>query len=166
RGALQVAPRGRPRLRRRAAHRRRGHPGDPKDVARMGDEIRAAVERAREGNLAAGAAKLGSQHKLFVRDRLALLLDEGSFVEDALLANAAADDLPADGVVTGVGRVDGRPVAVMANDTTVKAGSWGARTAEKIVRVTEDALAHEVPVCGLVDSSVARAPDKVEVVPG
>ncbi len=56
------------------------------------------------------AEKLAAQGKLFVRDRLALLLDEGSFVEDGLLANAAADDLPADGVVTGVGRVDGRPV--------------------------------------------------------
>jgi len=132
----------------------------------MGDEIRAAVERAREGNLAAGAEKLASQHKLFVRDRLALLLDEGSFVEDALLANAAADDLPADGVVTGVGRVDGRPVAVMANDTTVKAGSWGARTVEKIVRLTEYALAHEVPVCWLVDSAGARITDQVELFPG
>src|SRR6185503_7879441 len=48
-----------------------------------------------------------------------------------------ADNLPADGVVTGVGRIDGRPVCVMANDTTVKAGSWGARTVEKIVRITD-----------------------------
>ena len=54
-------------------------------------------------------------------------------------------DLPADGVVTGVGTVDGRPVCVMANDSTVKAGSWGARTVEKIVRLTEYALEHEVP---------------------
>ena len=69
-----------------------------------------------------------------------------SFVEDGLLANALADDLPADGVVTGVGRVDGRPVCVMANDPTVKAGSWGARTVEKIVRLTEYALRHELPV--------------------
>src|SRR5436309_14811480 len=132
----------------------------------MGDEIRAAVERAREGNLAAGAEKLASQHKLFVRDRLALLLDEGSFREDALLANAAADDLPADGVVTGTGRVDGRPVCVMANDTTVKAGSWGARTVEKIIRLTEHALAHELPLFWLVDSAGARITDQVELFPG
>ncbi len=61
-----------------------------------------------------------------------------------------ADDLPADGVVTGVGEVDGRPVAVMANDPTVKAGSWGARTVEKIVRLTELALrdAHPDRVAG------------------
>jgi acetyl-CoA carboxylase carboxyltransferase component len=101
-----------------------------------------------------------------VRDRLALLLDDGSFVEDALLANASASDLPADGVVTGVGRVDGRPVCVMANDPTVKAGSWGARTVEKIIRLTETALRHEMPVVYLVDSAGARITDQVELFPG
>ena len=96
-------------------------------------------DRARLGNLhARGGAerdKLARQNKLFVRDRLALLFDEGTFVEDGLLANTMAEDLPADGVVTGQGRVDGRPALVVANDPTVKAGSWGARTVEKIVRV-------------------------------
>jgi acetyl-CoA carboxylase carboxyltransferase component len=85
-------------------------------------DVSGARDRALQGNLERGREKLASQNKLFVRDRLALLLDEGSWVEDALLANAMAGDLPADGVVTGVGRVDGRPVCVMANDTTVKAG--------------------------------------------
>jgi methylmalonyl-CoA decarboxylase subunit alpha len=103
----------------------------------------------------------------FVRDRIALLLDEDSFVEDGLLANAlAADDLPADGVVTGIGRIDGRPVCVMANDPTVKAGSWGARTVEKIVRVTEHALATSCPVFWLVDSAGARITDQVQLFPG
>ena len=78
--------------------------------------VAAAAARAREGNLATGGAKLEAAGKLFVRDRLDLLLDPGSFVEDALLANASAGDLPADGVVTGTGTVDGRPVCVMAND--------------------------------------------------
>ena len=110
--------------------------------------------------------KLAAQNKLFVRDRLALLLDKGSFVEDALLANNQAEDLPADGVVTGVGRIDGRPVCVMANDPTVKAGSWGARTVEKIVRLTEYALRHELPVFWLVDSAGARITDQVQLVPG
>ena len=96
------------------------------------ERIREHSERARQGNLAKEAEKLARQQKMFVRDRLALLLDEDSFVEDALLANALAGDLPADGVVTGIGRVDGRPVCVMANDPTVKAGSWGARTVEKM----------------------------------
>jgi acetyl-CoA carboxylase carboxyltransferase component len=124
------------------------------------------AERARGGNLAKEAAKLEVQHKLFVRDRLALLLDEGSFVEDGMLANALAPGLPADGVVTGVGRIDGRPVCVMANDSTVKAGSWGARTVEKIVRLTEYALEHELPVVYLVDSAGARITDQVELFPG
>jgi len=132
----------------------------------MMEKIRDAVERARQGNLERGRNKLKEQGKLFVRDRLALLLDEDSFVEDGLLANATAGDLPADGVVTGVGRVEGRPVCVMANDPTVKAGSWGARTVEKIVRLTEYALRHEVPVFWLVDSAGARITDQVELFPG
>ncbi len=130
------------------------------------DQLAAAATRARRGNLEREAAKLARQHKLFVRDRLDLLLDPGSFVEDALLANAVAGDLPADGVVTGRGLIDGRPVCVMANDPTVKAGSWGARTVEKIVRLTEYALAHELPVVWLVDSAGARITDQVELFPG
>lgn len=129
-------------------------------------ELHARLERARAGNLHKEAAKLERQGKRFVRDRLALLLDEGSFVEDALLANTMAEDLPADGVVTGVGRVDGRPVCVVANDPTVKAGSWGARTVEKIVRLTEHALRHSLPVFWLVDSAGARITDQVELFPG
>src|SRR6476620_5624325 len=134
----------------------------PDDYERLAEH----AERARQGNLAKQAEKLASQHKLFVRDRLARLLDDGSFVEDALLANALAGDLPADGVVTGIGRIDGRPVCVMANDPTVKAGSWGARTVEKILRLTEYALEHEVPVFWLVDSAGARLTDQVDLFPG
>jgi len=132
------------------------------------DHLIGANRRALEGNLAKESEKLARQHKLFVRDRLALLLDADSFVEDGLLANATApgDDLPADGVVTGRGRVDGRAVCVMANDPTVKAGSWGARTVEKIVRLTEYALAHELPVVWLVDSAGARITDQVQLFPG
>jgi acetyl-CoA carboxylase carboxyltransferase component len=128
--------------------------------------IRRAVTRAGQGNLARYGEKLAAQGKLFVRDRLALLVDEGSFVEDGLLANALAEDLPADGVVTGVGTVDGRPVCVVANDPTVKAGSWGARTVEKIVRLTERALHDELPVVWLVDSAGARITDQVALFPG
>ncbi|MGH9134826.1 MAG: acyl-CoA carboxylase subunit beta [Ilumatobacteraceae bacterium] len=130
--------------------------------------LRDAIERAPKGNLATGAEKLAAQHKLFVRDRIALLVDEGTFVEDGLLANATApgDDLPADGVVTGRALVDGRPVCIMANDPTVKAGSWGARTVEKIIRLTETALRDEAPVVWLVDSAGARITDQVEMFPG
>jgi acetyl-CoA carboxylase carboxyltransferase component len=130
------------------------------------EQFAKATERALAGNLEQGGDKLARQGKLFVRERLALLLDADSFVEDGLLANAAATDLPADGVVTGVGRVEGRPVCVMANDPTVKAGSWGARTVEKIVRLTEYALAHELPIFWLVDSAGARITDQVDLFPG
>ncbi len=130
------------------------------------ERLAKAAERALAGNLEKVGDKLERQGKLFVRDRLALLLDDDSFVEDALLANAAAVDLPADGVVTGTGTVDGRQVAVVANDPTVKAGSWGARTVEKIVRLTELALRHELPVFWLIDSAGARITDQVELFPG
>ncbi len=118
------------------------------------------------GNRVTGAAKLTAQHKLHVRDRLDLLLDHGSFVEDGLLARALEPGYPADGVVTGRGAVDGRPVCVMANDPTVKAGSWGARTVEKIVRLTEYALSHELPVVWLVDSAGVRITDQVQLFAG
>jgi acetyl-CoA carboxylase carboxyltransferase component len=132
------------------------------------EELAKATERALAGNLDAAREKLDAQHKLFVRDRLALLLDEGSFVEDALLANtmAPSGDLPADGVVTGAGRIDGRAVCVVANDPTVKAGSWGARTVEKIVRLTELALRNEQPIFWLVDSAGARLTDQLDLFPG
>ena len=87
--------------------------------------------------------KLREQNKLTARERLDLLLDRGSFVEDGLFANVLADELPADGVITGLGTIDGRQVAVMANDPTVKAGSWGARTVEKIIRIIDTGV---VPV--------------------
>ncbi|MFN0029389.1 MAG: acyl-CoA carboxylase subunit beta [Acidimicrobiales bacterium] len=125
-----------------------------------------AAQRALQGNLHREGEKLARQNKLFVRDRLALLLDPDSFVEDSLLANASAQDLPADGVVVGTGTIDGRPVAVMANDPTVKAGSWGARTVEKIIRITELALRNELPMFWLVDSAGARITDQVDLFPG
>jgi acetyl-CoA carboxylase carboxyltransferase component len=127
------------------------------------------VAAAREATLAPSeqaAAKLASQGKLYVRDRLALLFDGGTFVEDGQLANARASGLPADGVVTGRGLVDGRPALVVANDPTVKAGSWGARTVEKIVRVTELALRDELPVFWFIDSAGARITDQVDLFPG
>src|SRR5438874_9582883 len=95
-----------------------------------------------------------------------MLVDDGSFVEDGVFANALASDLPADGVVTGTAKVDGRPVCLMANDSTVKAGSWGARTVEKIIRVIEMAYKTGVPMVWLVDSAGARITDQVDMFPG
>src|ERR1700730_12021447 len=102
------------------------------------------LEHARERALGGGPErhreKARDQGKLPVRERLARLFDAASFAEEAPLANSPAGGLGADGVVTGVGLIDGRPVAAMANDPTVKAGSWGPKTVEKILRVQERAL--------------------------
>src|SRR5439155_4395294 len=133
----------------------------------MNERIAEAVERARRGGAEKYHQKLAEQGKLFVRERLRLLLDDADeFAEDGLLVNALAGDLPADGVVTGVGTVHGRPVAIMANDATVKAGSWGARTVEKIIRVIELARRRKLPIFYLVDSAGARITDQVDLFPG
>ncbi|TMC13966.1 MAG: acyl-CoA carboxylase subunit beta [Chloroflexi bacterium] len=123
----------------------------------------------REKALAGGTRyldKLREQNKLPVRERIDLLLDPGSLVEDGLFANVLAEELPADGVVTGLGTIDGRKVAVMANDPTVKAGSWGARTVEKIIRIQETALRLNLPLFYLVDSAGARITDQIDMFPG
>ena len=106
------------------------------------------------------------QGKLFARKRIELLFDEGSFVEDATLANAMDPELAADGVITGTGTIDGRAVAVMANDSTIKAGSWGKRTVEKILRIQETAESLRCPLFYLVDSAGARITDQIEMFPG
>src|SRR5438105_13971696 len=129
--------------------------------------LRAEIERAQAGGAPKYHRKNAQEGKLFCRERLRLLFDEGSdFVEDGLYANATAGDLPADGVVTGIGRVHGRPVAVMANDSTVKAGSWGARTVEKIIRIQETAGRLGIPLIYLVDSAGARITDQLDMFPG
>src|SRR5213083_1313770 len=128
--------------------------------------LEGAVERAVSGGPERHREKALEQGKLPVRERVALLLDEGSFCEEALLANWQEEGLGADGVVTGLGRIDSRPVALMANDPTVKAGSWGPKTVEKILRVQERALSLSVPMVYLVDSAGARITDQVRMFPG
>ncbi|MFN8160967.1 MAG: acyl-CoA carboxylase subunit beta [Solirubrobacterales bacterium] len=129
-------------------------------------EIRHALEAALAGGPERHHAKLAEQGKLEVRERVALLLDEGSFAEEALLANWQQEGLGADGVVTGMGRIEGRAVALMANDPTVKAGSWGPKTVEKILRIQERALRIGMPMIYLVDSAGARITDQVAMFPG
>jgi methylmalonyl-CoA decarboxylase subunit alpha len=125
-----------------------------------------ATARALAGGPERHHEKAKEQGKLGVRERVALLLDEDSFAEEALLANWQEDGLGADGVVTGVGAIDGRPVAVMANDPTVKAGSWGPKTVEKILRIQERAQTLSVPMVYLVDSAGARITEQVQMFPG
>ncbi|RIL07113.1 MAG: carboxylase [Proteobacteria bacterium] len=133
---------------------------------KTGDDVRGKLARIEAGGEAKYHAKAREEKKLFCRDRLRLLLDEGSFVEDAAFANSLAGDLPADGVVTGSGTVGGRPVCVMANDSTVKAGSWGWRTVEKILRIQETAERMQAPLVYLVDSAGARITDQIQMFPG
>ena len=129
-----------------------------------------ALEQLNKQVQAGGAQRYhaanAARGKLFARERIALLVDPDSFVEDGRFANVLADGLPADGVITGTARVDGRPVCLMANDSTVKAGSWGARTVEKIVRIIERAYTTSVPMIYLVDSAGARITDQVDLFPG
>src|ERR671919_589996 len=125
-----------------------------------------AFERAYAGGPDRHKEKSAQQGKLPVRERVARLLDEGSFAEDALLANWEGEGLGADGVVTGMGTIGGRTVALMANDPTVKAGSWGPKTVEKILRIQEAALTHRVPMVYLVDSAGARITEQVQMFPG
>ena len=125
-----------------------------------------ATERALGGGPERHREKALEQGKLPVRERVALLLDGDSFAEEALLANWHEDGLGADGVVTGVGEIDGRSVALMANDPTVKAGSWGPKTVEKILRIQERAMSLRIPMVYLVDSAGARITEQVQMFPG
>ncbi|HEY2767666.1 MAG TPA: acyl-CoA carboxylase subunit beta [Solirubrobacteraceae bacterium] len=138
----------------------------PAEGASTAHRLEEATERALLGGPERHREKASAQGKLPVRERVARLLDAGSLAEEALLANWQEEGLGADGVVTGVGCIGGRPVAVMANDPTVKAGSWGPKTVEKILRIQERALELRVPMVYLVDSAGARITEQVQMFPG
>jgi propionyl-CoA carboxylase beta chain len=114
-----------------------------------------------------GEARVQKQHeggKLTARERVAAFLDEGSFEEmDALMVHRAwgVEKIPGDGVVTGFGRVDGRPVAVFAQDFTVFGGSLSEAYAKKICKVMDLAMKVGCPVIGLNDSGGARIQEGV-----
>jgi acetyl-CoA carboxylase carboxyltransferase component len=129
-------------------------------------DLGSATERALGGGPERHREKSLDQGKLPVRERISMMLDEGSFAEEALLANWQEEGLGADGVVTGIGTVGGRTVALMANDPTVKAGSWGPKTVEKILRIQERALTLMIPMVYLVDSAGARITEQVQMFPG
>ncbi|MEA2487160.1 MAG: methylmalonyl-CoA decarboxylase subunit alpha [Actinomycetota bacterium] len=130
-------------------------------------EAAAELSEKKEKYLGMGGAerveRQHSQNKLTVRERLDLLFDEGSFLEYGLLSHHQSQSpqmqgkfTPADGVVTGVGRVDGRNVAVIAYDFTVMAGSMGMITELKATRIRELALRDRIPLVWLIDSAGAR----------
>jgi len=130
------------------------------------EELQKRIETIKQGGHEKYHERNEARGKLFVRKRLELLFDEELDIEDAFFANCLDDELPSDGVVTGIGKINGQNVCVMANDSTVKAGSWGERTVEKIIRIQETAMNLEIPMIYLVDSAGARITDQVEMFPG
>jgi 3-methylcrotonyl-CoA carboxylase beta subunit len=130
------------------------------------------IELEERLRLGGGPEKIEKQHqqgKLSARERLALLLDQGSFAQEVglLVAYDQYDGTaPGAGVVTIVGRVEGREVVVVANDATVKAGSWWPETIKKILRAQEIAMRSHVPIIYLVDSAGVNLPYQGGVFPG
>ena len=132
------------------------------------DELHAQRERIKLGG---GEAKVARQHaaeKLTARERLALLIDDGSWVELGIQAQPhfsqsamAGREAPADGVITGYGKVDGRLVAVVAYDFTVMAGAMGMTGELKVTRLRELALTKRIPLIWLLDSAGARIQEAV-----
>ncbi len=123
-------------------------------------------ERREVARLGGGEEKIAKQHergKLTARERIDLLVDEGSFVEMGIhgrphFAQRAMDGkvAPADGVITGWGDVDGRPCCIAAYDFTVMAGSMGMTGELKVTRLREMALSKRMPFIWLLDSAGAR----------
>jgi methylmalonyl-CoA decarboxylase subunit alpha len=126
-------------------------------------------QSASQGDLKA-AAKLKSEGKLTARERIEKLLDAGSFIEEFMLAETQCTDfgmaekrVPSDGVVTGLGKIDDRPVYVFAQDRSILAGSVGSAHAEKIAYVLQTARKLSVPVIGVWDSAGARIQEGLSV---
>jgi 3-methylcrotonyl-CoA carboxylase beta subunit len=133
------------------------------------DEYRALAARLREGGGAARVAKMHQQGKLGPRERVERLLDPGApWLELGLLVAYDQYDgqAPGAGVITGVGVVEGREAVVVANDATVKAGSWWPETIRKILRAQEVAMRQRIPIVYLVDSAGVNLPYQGGVFPG
>lgn len=141
----------------------------PTRLRELTRELVELENRLREGG---GAGRIERQHKqgkLTARERIALLLDSGvRFLEIGLLVAHDRYDgqAPAAGVITGIGVVEGRPVVVVANDATVKAGSWWPETITKMLRAQEVAMRCRVPIVYLVDSAGVNLPYQGGVFPG
>ncbi len=135
---------------------------------KLATELEERLAKIREGGGAESRARHEKRGKLFVRDRIDALLDEGSpFLEVAPLAawGLYGDAAPSAGVVTGIGRICGREVMIIANDATVKGGSYLPMTVKKHLRAQEIALENHLPCVYLVDSGGAFLPMQDEVFP-
>lgn len=137
----------------------------------MDDKIKELKDKKESAKLGGGAEKIKSQHdkgKLSARERIELLVDEGTFDEIDMFVKHRAKDFgldkqhyPGDGVVTGFAKIDGRPVALFSQDFTVFGGSLSEAHAEKIVKIMKMAMKIGVPVIGLNDSGGARIQEGV-----
>ncbi|MDQ6736268.1 MAG: acyl-CoA carboxylase subunit beta, partial [Gemmatimonadota bacterium] len=135
----------------------------------LDQELRELEAKLEEGGGAARIEKLHKQGKLSARERVALLCDPGSrFIEIGLLVayDQYEGQAPSAGVVTGLAVVQGREVVVVANDPTVKAGSWWPETIKKILRAQEIAMRCAIPIIYLVDSAGVNLPYQGGVFPG
>jgi 3-methylcrotonyl-CoA carboxylase beta subunit len=144
-------------------------PGAVSRLRALTDEYRQLAERLRAGGGAARVAKMHQHGKLAPRERVATLLDPGApWLELGLLVAYDQYDgqAPGAGVITGVGVVEGREVVVVANDATVKAGSWWPETIRKILRAQEVAMRQRIPIVYLVDSAGVNLPYQGGVFPG
>ncbi len=130
------------------------------------EELREKIDQIEQGGPERYRQRAKAEGRLLVRERLARLFDPGFWMEDGLFADATEEGNPADAVVTGIGQVNGRKVCAMANDPTVKAGSWGPKTVEKILRIQETAAKLRLPMLYLVDSAGARITHQVDMFPG
>src|SRR5438128_1448897 len=147
----------------------------PQATARMAhmrhlvEQLQTIESRLRDGG---GATRIDKQHragKLTARERIAKLVDPKSrFVEIGLLIAYDKYDgqAPAAGVVTGIGKIEGRPAVIVANDATVKAGAWWPETITKILRAQEIAMKNRLPIVYLVDSAGVNRPYHDGIFPG
>ena len=137
-------------------------------MRKLVEDLRRQVDRVREGGGAAAREKHVARGKLLPRERIRLLLDVGSpFLELSQLAahGLYGDEVPAAGIITGIGRVSGRECMIVVNDATVKGGTYFPVTVKKHLRAQEIAEANRLPCIDLVDSGGANLPNQDEVFP-
>ncbi len=138
-------------------------------LAVLSDEFRSLEEKLKHGGGSEKIEKLHKQGKLTARERIGLLLDVGAYLQEIGLLVAYDEyggTAPAAGVVTVVGRINGRECVVVANDATIKAGAWYPETIKKILRAQEIAMRNRVPIIYLVDSAGVNLPYQGGVFPG
>src|SRR5579884_2244798 len=140
-----------------------------REIRRLTQELHELEKKIRQGGGPQKAAKQHREGKLTARERIARLIDPDSFfLEIGLLVayDKYEGQAPAAGVVTGVGKIEGRPAVIVANDATVKAGAWWPETIRKILRAQEIAMRNRIPIVYLVDSAGVNLPYQDGIFPG